>query len=127
MLVPFEVLIKYSSLGISEKVSGSELVFKANSKDIDKPWYVVGYPDSIFDGIRVYNSDENSEEFLFELPYVVIFGVIEVKMFGLTESSKLGEELVCKEGVWRGVSEWTIEGKIEGTLLGCIEGFIKYN
>ena len=127
MFGPIEDLIKYSSLGISEKVSGSELVFKANSKDIDKPWYVVGYPDSIFDGIRVYNSDENSEEFLFELPYVVIFGVIEVKMFGLTESSKLGEELVCKEGVWRGVSEWTIEGKIEGTLLGCIEGFIKYN
>ena len=124
MFGPIEDLIKYSSLGISEKVSGSELVFKANSKDIDKPWYVVGYPDSIFDGIRVYNSDENSEEFLFELPYVVIFGVIEIKMFGLTESSKLGEELVCKEGVWRGVSEWTIEGKIEGTLLGCIEGFI---
>ena len=56
----------------------------------------MGYPDSIFDGIRVYNSDENSEEFLFELPYVVIFGVIEVKMFGLTESSKLGEDLGCK-------------------------------
>ena len=46
-------------------------------------------------------------------------------MFGLTESYKLGEELGFKEYVWLGVSEWTIEGIIEGTMLGCSEGYKK--
>ena len=56
----------------------------------------MGYLGSIFDGIRVYNFDGNSEELLVELPYVVIFGTIESIIFGLTESSKLGEDLGCK-------------------------------
>ena len=69
----------------------------------------MGYPVSIFDGIRLHNSDGNSEELLVEFPYGIIFGAIG-----------------CKEGVWLGISEWTIEGIIEGTLIGCFEGFI-YN
>ena len=60
---------------------------------------MVGYPGSIFDGVRVYNFGRNSEESLVEFPYGVIFGAIESTMFGLAESSKLGESLGCKESV----------------------------
>ena len=56
----------------------------------------MGYLGSIFDGKRVYNYDGKSEEYLAELPYSVIFGGIESTIFGLTESSKLGEELGFK-------------------------------
>ena len=49
-----------------------------------------------FDGIRVYNSDGNYKESMFELPYGVIFDAIESTMFSLTESSKLGEDISCK-------------------------------
>ena len=59
----------------------------------------MGYRGSIFDGIRVHNSDGNSEELLAEFPYGVIFGAIESIIFGHSESSKSGEELGCKEGV----------------------------
>ena len=59
----------------------------------------MGYTGSIFDVIRVYTSDVNSEESLVEFSYGVIFGLIESTMFGLTESSKLGEELCFREGV----------------------------
>ena len=51
----------------------------------------MGYPGYIFDYKRVYNSDGNSEEFLFELPYGLILGEIKIIKFGLTESSKLGK------------------------------------
>ena len=129
MLVPFEVLIKYSSLGISETVSeedknGSLLVLKYSSKNGDKLWTAVDYPGSIFDGIRVYNSVRNSEELLVEFPYGGIFGAIESIIIGLTEYSKLGEELGYKEGVWLRVTKWNIEGIIKGTMLGCVEGLI---
>ena len=66
------------------------------SKFGDKLWDAVGCPGFIFDGIRVYNSDGNYEESLFELPYGVIFDAIESTMFSLTESSKLGEDISCK-------------------------------
>ena len=56
----------------------------------------MGYPGSIFDFIRVYYFDGNSENVLAEFPYGVIFGAIESTMFGLTESSKLGEYIGCK-------------------------------
>ena len=92
---------------------------KDSSKDGDKLWSAVGYRGSIFDGIRVHNSDGNSEELLAEFPYGVIFGAIESIIFGLTESSKLGEELGCKEGVWLGLYEWNIEVIIEGAMIGC--------
>ena len=79
------------------------------------------YPGSIFYEISFYNSDVNSEEPLVELSYGVIFGVIESTIFGITESSKLGEEICFKEDVWLGVSEWNIKGIIEGTMIECSE------
>ena len=101
MLGHIENLIKSSSLGILKKLpdegkDGSLLLLKDSSKDGDKIWAAVGYPGYIFNGIRMYNSDGNSEELLYKLSYGVIFRVIESIIFGLTESSKLGEELVCK-------------------------------
>ena len=51
----------------------------------------------------MYNSDGNSEELLVKLPYGVIFGAIYSIIFVLTEYSKLGEEIGCKEGVWLGI------------------------
>ena len=56
----------------------------------------MGYPGSIFDIIRMYKSDGNFEEFLSDFPYGVIFGAIESTMFGVSDSSKLGEEIGCK-------------------------------
>ena len=97
---------------------------KDSSKDGDKLWSAVGYRGSIFDGIRVHNSDGNSEELLAEFPYGVIFGAIESIIFGLSEYSKSVEELGCKKSVWLVESEWTIGGIIEGNIIGCVEGFI---
>ena len=41
-------------------------------------------------------------------------------MFGLTEYSKLGEDLGYKESVRLGVSKWTTEDIIEGIMHSCI-------
>ena len=54
-------LLKASSLDISERGGEYLLVLKYNSKDGDKIWAAVKYPGSVFDGIRVYNSDEKYE------------------------------------------------------------------
>ena len=72
----------------------------------------------------MYKFDGNSEELLVKFSYGVIFGVIERIIFGLTESPKLGEDIGCKEGVSLGLFEWNIERIIEGTMIGCFEGFI---
>ena len=90
MLGHIENLIKSSSLGIlkilpDEGKDGSLLLFKDGSKDGDKLWAAAGYPGFIFDGIRVYNSDGNSEELLVKLPYGVIFGAIYSIIFVLAE------------------------------------------
>ena len=45
-------------------------------------------------------------------------------MLGLTNSSKLGEELDCKEDALLAVFLEYIEGITEGTILGTIEGLI---
>ena len=101
MLGPTEGFIESSSLGITRKLSEEDkeiylLVFKDSSKYGDRLWATVGYLGSIFDGIRVYNFDGNSEELLVEFPYGVIFSAIERIIFGLSESSKSVEELGCK-------------------------------
>ena len=80
-----------------EDKDGYLLVLKDSSKHGDKLLYSVGYLCYIFDGIRVYNSDGNSEEILDEFPYGVIFGAIESIIFGLSEYSKSVEELCCKK------------------------------
>ena len=50
---------------------------------------------------------------------------MEGKMFGFTKLSKPVEDIGCKEVVWLSGYECTIEGIIEGSMLGCSEGYNK--
>ena len=48
-------------------------------------------------------------------------------MIGLDGFFKLGKGLVCKEVVWIGEYDWSIEGITVGTILGYIEGFYEHS
>ena len=48
-------------------------------------------------------------------------------MLGASDSSKVGETLVCKEGISLGVSEWKFEGITKGTMLGPIRVIIQFS
>ena len=65
----------------------------------------MGSPDSIFDGINEDNSDGKYEVFPIGTADDVSLGFFETSMLGLADSSKLGEELGCKEGVRLGEYE----------------------
>ena len=47
-------------------------------------------------------------------------------MLCLTDYSKLGEEIGFKEGAPFGVTEWSTDGRIEGTIIVNFEGFLEY-
>ena len=60
----------------------------------------MGFINSFFDGINEDNSDGNSEGFPVPTADDVSLGLFESPMLGLADSSKIGEELGCKEGAW---------------------------
>ena len=51
----------------------------------------MGFPDSIYDRIRVDNSDGKYERFLVGTSDGTTFGLIENTMIGVADSSKLGK------------------------------------
>ena len=48
-------------------------------------------------------------------------------MLGASDSSKVGETLVCKEGISLGMSEWTFERITKGTMISPIEVIIQFS
>ena len=65
----------------------------------------MGSPDFVSGGIRVDNSDGNSEDFTVGLTVGVTFDLIDSTMLGRADCSKTGELLGIKEGALFGVSE----------------------
>ena len=65
----------------------------------------MGPPERKCDGIRVDNSDGNSEDFPVGLTVGVTFDLIDSTMLGRADCSKTGELLGIKEGALFGVSE----------------------
>ena len=59
----------------------------------------MGTPELICDGINEYNSDGNFEGFTVGLIEGVTLVRFDSTMLGFTDFSKLGEEIVFKEGV----------------------------
>ena len=47
-------------------------------------------------------------------------------MLVVSDSSKVGEELSCKEGTSLGVSKWDVECITEVTMLDPIDGIIEF-
>ena len=47
-------------------------------------------------------------------------------MLGVTDSSRVWEELGCKEGTSLGVSEWVLEEITECYMIGPIESIIEF-
>ena len=70
---------------------------KDNIKGGDKLWNIVGSIDYISDGIRVENSDKNTEDFSVGTFDDATLGIFDSKMLGVADYSKMGGESGFKE------------------------------
>ena len=109
MLGSNEVNIEWSSLvifGWDYEISKEPLLLelKDNIMEGDKLWLLVGYSESICDGIRVGIFNKNSEVILLEISDSSKLSLSNNAMVGVIDFSRLGESLGCKEPVSLGVS-----------------------
>ena len=74
------------------------------------------------DGIIEDNSDDNKERFPVGTSHYELLVSLDSKMIGVTDYSKVWEELVFKGGTSLGVSDLASEGITEGDMLAPVEG-----
>ena len=77
--------------------------------------------DFIYGGFTADNSGGNSEYFPVGLIKCVSLGIFYITMISLADSYKLGEYICCMEGTSLGVSNISIKGITEATILVCKE------
>ena len=109
MLRNIEVLIESSSISIVRYIIGitesySEgikekplLELKDNIIEVDVLWGNLGYPEWKYEGIRVENTDGNSESFQVVTYNGETLGFIDNTVLDITESSKLERNYLVPE------------------------------
>ena len=132
MLGIIEDSLEYSSLGLFEwyyeEVKKQTLLgLKNRFKEGDQLWTTVDSTESVSDIIRVDIFIWNSEGNIIGISDSLKLELYDHTVLGVNDSYKLGEELGCKEGEWRGVSDWYVDGIPGGNMLGtniCNEEYI---